>query len=146
MDCVAAIEHLTMPTTDTRLSDVLVAVQDLVRQSMRPIGGMPLPDLSYDPKIYTPRPLAVATLATLLNGVAGRLGSQGASDGVSLEVLELGSIVTVVVSATALDGPGASEVSRHVMAHLGAYPSIEVDLVDDTIRIGFAIRPDEAID
>ena len=139
-DCVAAIEHLNTPSADTRLSDVLVSVQDLVRQSTRPAGGMPVPDLTYDPALYTPRPLAVATLAGLINNVAERLASRPASDGLQLEVRDHGSTVEVGISAAALDQDGARKASERVSEQLGEDPSVGIRVVENTIWVGFATR------
>ena len=139
-DCVAAIEHLNTPSADTRLSDVLVSVQDLVRQSTRPAGGMPVPDLTYDPALYTPRPLAVATLAGLINNVAERLASRPASDGLQLEVRDHGSTVEVGISAAALDQDGARKASERVSEQLGEDPSVGIRVVENTIWVGFATK------
>ena len=141
-DCVAAIEHLNQPSADTRLSDVLISVQDLVRQSTRPLGGMPVPDLTYDPALYTPRPLAVATLAGLINNIAEHLASQPASDGLLLEVRDQGSTVEVGISASALDQDGARKASEGERGQLGEDPSVGVQVVENTIRVGFAVRSD----
>ena len=139
-DCVAAIEHLNTPSADTRLSDVLISVQDLVRQSTRQVGGMPVPDLTYDPALLTPRPLAVATLAGLINNVAERLTSEPASDGLLLEVRDHGSTVEVGISAAALDQDGATKASERVAEQLGEDPSVGVQVVQNSVRVGFAVR------
>ena len=141
-DCVAAIEHLNTPSADTRLSDVLISVQDLVRQNTRPVGGMPVPDLTYDPALYTPRPLAVATLAGLINNVAEHLASQPASGGLLLEVRDHGSTVGVGISAAALDQDGARKASERVSEQLGDDPSVGVQVMENTIQVGFAVRSD----
>jgi hypothetical protein len=139
-DCIAAIERLAAPATETHLSDVLESVQDLVRQSTRPIGGMPLPDLSYDPVLYTPRPMAVATLAGLINDIAAALAGRSATSGLVLDVTDEGATVEVDIWAQDLDDSTARDASRRVSKQLDGDPSIHAYVEGDTIRVGFAVR------
>jgi hypothetical protein len=142
-DGLTALEHLTTPSETTRVSDILIAAQDLSRHSTSPIGGAPLPDLSYDPVIYSPRPLAVAILTSLLNGVAERLASKGETEGVSLTVTDMGATAEIRMSADGLNGEDAAEVGSQVNAQLGQDPSLAVRDDAGVVVIGFAVRPDE---
>jgi hypothetical protein len=93
-DCTLALAQLITPSSSTRLSEVLTGAQDLARQSTEKVGGAPLPDFVPDPIVHTPRPLAIALLATSLTTLAERLGERPSPGGIRMQIRDLD--VTVV--------------------------------------------------
>lgn len=138
-DCLLAIEHLLTPSDATRLSDVLVAAQDLVRQRTRDVGGVPLPDLAFDPAIHTPRPFAVALLAAVLTNVADRIADGSPAEGIRLRLRDLGATAELTVSSASLPGAEAASIASHLADQLGDDPSISVTGADDGVLVAFSV-------
>lgn len=142
-DCVVALEHLMTPSPSTRLSDVATAAQDLARQATRPVGGVPLPDLSFDPLVYAPRPLAVALLATTLTALAARLASLGESGGIEMRLRDLGPTAELALSAPGLSDAVIEEVASELGDPIGTDPTVAIDGAGGALRLTFRILPPE---
>lgn len=145
-DCALALEHLTMPAAATRLSEALAAAKELTLLVTRPVGGAPLPDLppdpgdlGCDPVVYTPRPLAVALLATALATLSSRLAAQGATGGIRVRLRDLGATAEVGLSAEGLPDGAIAEVTAELCEHIGKDPSVAVSGSGGEVCLVFSV-------
>ena len=114
-----------------------MAAQDLARPNTRPIGGAPMPDSSYDPSIYTPRPLAVALLTACLTTVATRLEGQPVVGGLKIQLQDLGENAELTIAAEGL-GEGTTEaIARELNEQLGSEPTLEISGSQGVLSLSF---------
>lgn len=144
-DACLALEKLLVPTSAARLSDVLIAGQDLAQQSVRNIGGTPLPELLSDPTLATPRPLAVALLGVSLANVAAQLGSHGLSSGIQMAVHDRGSVVELSIAAQGLPAEAFEQAAAELSQQVGDDPTVAVQATERAVQLSFttAHSPDD---
>ena len=141
-DSLLALKHLTSPTHSTRLSEVLIAGQELARHSVRPVGGASLPDLSFDPQIYSPRALAVSLVAATLSTVAAELGKQGSTKGILVELKDGGSIAEVTLNTLGLPAKEMGRIASDIRHQLGEESTVSLDSKEGNLRLAFqVVRP-----
>lgn len=138
-DCLVALEHLTTPSPSTRLSEALLAAQDLARQLTRPVGGALVHDFAFDPLIYTPRPLAVGLLAASLMNVAARLASLGSSSGITIRLLDHGGTAEIRMFAEGLSDDIANEVASELSGQIGNDPSVLIEASGSAVLLKFSV-------
>jgi hypothetical protein len=138
-DARLALEHVLTRSSSTSLSEVAISGRELARQNVTPIGGAFLPDLSYDPMVATPRPLAVALVATCLSNVAARMVGLGLSSGIRMEAQDLGSQAGIDIEADELPAEVFQGVAAELKLHTGETPSAAVQATDEAIRLLFAV-------
>jgi len=138
-DCTLALEHLTVPAAATRLSEALAAAKELTLAVTRPVGGAPLPDPGRDPVVHTPRPLAVALLATALTMLALRLAAAGARDGIRIRLRDLGATAEVALAADGLGEAAIAEVQAALGEHIGRDPSVVVGGSHGAVCLVFSV-------
>ncbi|MGF1509746.1 MAG: GAF domain-containing protein [Myxococcota bacterium] len=138
-DSLVALERLMIPSPSARLSNVLTAAQDLARPVTRTVGDAPLPDLSFDPVVYTPRPLAVAILTTALTATASRLARLKTTSGLRLELTQKPETAELSISADGMTDEIAEEVGTELNQQLGRDPSLSIGARDGSIRLTFAV-------
>jgi hypothetical protein len=136
-DTILALEKLLVPTPAAHLSDVLIAGQDLAQQSVRNIGGAPLPELSFDPILATPRPLAVALLGVSLTSVAAQLVSHGLSSGIQMAVRDRGPVVELSLTAQGLPAEAFEQAAAGLSQQVGDDPTAAIRAADRAVRLSF---------
>jgi len=138
-DCVRALEGAVVPGGLGMLGEVLEAAQDLARHPCRKIGGAPLPALSFDAPLASPRSLAISTLAHAY----GQLAAQAASStrGLDTRVDRLDDPMRAVVTIASPDLSSASLVDavRRLAGHIGHDPNLQVEARDGSMRITLRI-------
>jgi hypothetical protein len=141
-DSLLALQHLTSPSHSTRLSEVLIAGQELARHSVRPVGGASLPDLTFDPQIYSPRALSVSLFAASLASVAAHLDSRGASGGIEIELNDCGSTAEVTLTAKELPTQELEQIASELGHLLGEESTVSLQGSDGALRLTFqVVRP-----
>ena len=138
-DARLALEHALTQSPSTHLSEVAVSGRELARQTVTPIGGAFLPDLPYDPVIATPRPLAVALVATCLSSVAAWMASLDLSGGIRMEAQDLGTQVCIAIEADRLPSGAMQAIAAELSLHTGETPSVGVGATDETVQLLFAV-------
>jgi hypothetical protein len=138
-DARLALEHALTQSSSTHLSEVAISGRELARQNVTPIGGVFLPDLPYDPVVATPRPLAVALVATCLSNVAAQMASLDLSSGIRMEAQDLGSQAGIAIRADALPAEALQGIAAELGLHTGETPSVAVQATDEAIRLLFAV-------
>jgi hypothetical protein len=138
-DARLALEHALTQSSSTRLSEVAVSGRELARQNVTPIGGVFLPDLPYDPVIATPRPLAVALVATCLSSVAARMASLDVSSGIRMEVQDFGGQARIAIQADKLPAEALQAVAAELSLHTGETLSVAVQASDEAVELSFAV-------
>jgi hypothetical protein len=141
-DSALALQHLTSPTHSTRLSEVLIAGQELARHTVRPVGGASLPDLSFDPEIYAPRPLAASLLAASLASVAAHLDRRSFSGGIQIELKDDGKAAEVALRAKELPRQDLEQIASELRHQLGEESTVSLESSDGALRLKFqVVRP-----
>jgi hypothetical protein len=143
-DSLLAMQHLTSPTHATRLSEVLIAGQELARFAVRPVGGAALPDLSFDPELYTPRALAVALLATSLTMVAAQLDSRASPGGIEISVHDRGSTAAVDLAPHEVAASELERIASELNDQLGGESTVSLDSSESRLRLAFQVVPPSA--
>ncbi len=138
-DSLLALKHLTSPARSTRLSEVLIAAQELARHTVRPVGGAYLPDLSFDPEIYMPRALAVSLVATALTSFAAQLDGRKSTKGIKIEVNDRDSTVEVALIARELPIQELEQIATELSHHLGEEFTVSLKCTEGSLRIMFQV-------
>lgn len=138
-DDLSALEQLTTTARVARLSEIVMAAQDLARRSTRPVGGAPLPDLGFDPLVRTPRPLAVGVLTTALVAVADRLAADARTPGIRLAVRSLAAHAELGIAAEGLSAEAVREISAELAAKIGIDPAVSILHGDGAVRVRLAV-------
>jgi hypothetical protein len=139
-DYVVAIEGVTLPASATRLSEVLMAAQDLARPATKRTGSFSLPDVDDDPVIVPPRQLAVGVVASAIMAVAARLESSRERSGLRLRVWFGDDAAWLGLSAAPLSEEDARVIAGELSQRLGEDPSLGVEADDETVRIRLRVR------
>ena len=82
----------------TKLSEVLTAAQDLSRNATNLIGGFPLPELEFDPKIYTKGNFTIAIITNCLLVLAAELGKLDSKNGIALNTQKHDGFIDLIFS------------------------------------------------
>jgi len=139
-DARLALENvLTQEASPTRLSEVAMSGRELARHNVKSIGGAFLPDLLYDPSVATPRPLAVALVATCLSMVAARMTNLELLSEIRMEAHDLGSQAGLEIKAGELPDAVLEEITKELTRHIGESPSVVVQATAGSIRLLFAV-------
>ncbi|MDX1654808.1 MAG: GAF domain-containing protein [Candidatus Competibacteraceae bacterium] len=138
-DCSAALESVLTSSGSTHLSEVMVSGQELARYNLRNIGNSVLPDFRYDPVLATPRPLAVALLATCLSLVAARMSEHHLIDGIYLDTWDGGAVAEIIVKAKGLTEEMLREVVAEVEKNTGKDPTVKVHASAGALRLSLAV-------
>lgn len=144
-DRVTALALLVEPAASTRLSDTLLAAQDLVSRSLDPIGGVELPDLHFDPELVTRRPLAVALVANALAACAGSIDPASIGAGLRIEVEKRREEIRVRIVGGRLEDGRAAAVVDSLQAAVADEPSVTLG-VDEGVMLSFATAVSAAND
>jgi hypothetical protein len=138
-DALTALEHATSPARSTRLSEVLIAGQELARHNLNKIGGAGLPDLSSDTEIYAPRPLAVSLLAASLTNMASYLDEQDASGGIKITLRTKGPVAEVDLKSQELSKKTRDHIAAEINAQLGEDATVTVQSARGGLRLIFKV-------
>jgi hypothetical protein len=136
-DCISAIENLVTRSRATKISELVIAAQDLSRHATDLVGGMPLPDFKKDPVIHTPRPLAVALVTTTVNTMVMHIQSLGETGGIQLQIHHEGESVSFEFSASKLTDSMAEEIVSELSGHVGEDPAIGIHQEGNLVRLSF---------
>ncbi len=98
LDCVNALQEIVMNMESTNLSEVLTAAQDLSRNATNLIGGFPLPELEFDPKIYTKGNFTIAIITNCLLVLAAELGKLDSKNGIALNTQKYDGFIDLIFS------------------------------------------------
>ena len=98
LDCVNALQEIVMNMESTKLSEVLTAAQDLSRNATNLIGGFPLPELEFDPKIYTKGNFTIAIITNCLLVLAAELGKLDSKNGIALNTQKHDGFIDLIFS------------------------------------------------
>ncbi len=98
LDCVTALQEILMNIESTKLSEVLTAAQDLSRYATNSIGGFPLPELKFDPKIYTKGNFTIAIITNCLLVLAAELGKLDSKNGIILKTQKYDGFIDLIFS------------------------------------------------
>lgn len=98
LDCVNALQEVVMNMESTNLSEVLTAAQDLSRNATNLIGGFPLPELEFDPKIYTKGNFTIAIITNCLLVLAAELGKLDSKNGIALNTQKHDGFIDLIFS------------------------------------------------
>jgi hypothetical protein len=141
-DSLLALQHSVGPAHSTLLSEVLIAGQELARHTIRPVGGASLPDLAFDPKIYSPRALAVSLFAASLASVAAHLDSRGSSGGIKIGLSDGGATAEVALTAEELPAQEFEQIATELRHQLGEESSVSLQGSNGVLRLAFqVVRP-----
>lgn len=139
-DGLLALEHLTQPAPAAHLSSVLIAAQDLARPSTQKVGGATLPEITTNPLLLTPRPLAVALISGALQACADRLAKLESNSGMDLQLDMEGDFALVTVATPNLPYQDVEAIAKRLRETLGEDPTLKVDVTEDEdLRLAFAI-------
>lgn len=138
-DHVEALENLVTPAPATPISTVLEAAQDLARAAIRPIGGAPLPDLRYNPRIAAPRPFAVALLTTSLSLLARHLAALQSHAGIRMSLRGVGGCVELALSSPDLTSDTVEQLAAHLDQRVGRDPTVAIKAGGGALWLAFAV-------
>jgi len=138
-DIRIALEHGVLPSSKTRLSEVAASGWELARQNTTPIGGAKWPELSFDPVIATPRPLAVVLVSTCLSTLAARMASLDLQGRLTMDAEDLGAQVGVLIGTNAIPNDAIQDIVLELSPLTKDNPSVAVQATSDAIRLMFAV-------
>ena len=125
----------------SRLSEVVMAAQDLSRHATNEVGGFSLPDFDEDPVIYTKGSLAIAVVSNCLVSIADALKGTSASDGIQLSLNGNNKLARLTFSAQNLSEQAAYETTRRITDCLGIHqPTISAESEGSQVRLAFKIQ------
>ena len=137
-DCINAIEKIVMKIEPTRLSEIVVAAQDLSRNSTKIVGGFPLPDFDSDPMIFTKGSLAIAIITNCLLIMSSELGKINSKSGIRLDTNNHQEFIEMLFSAKDLDKKSIELVTDSLKQLIGIEdPTILIDSTDKELRLKF---------
>ena len=138
-DSLMALEDPTSSVHLTRLSEVLIAGQELARHTVKQVGGAYLPDLAFDPEVYAPRALATSLLAVCLASVAARLQRRGASSGIEIAAHNNGSTVEVTLATAELPPEEFEGIADELGAQLVYEYTVSLRGSAGALRLSFRV-------
>lgn len=142
-DCsesINALEQIVMNMESTRLSEIIVASQDLSRNATNLIGGFSFPDLKSDPLIYTKGNLAIAIITNCLLLISAELGKVESNNGISLNTNEQIESIDLLFAAKDLSKKSSELVVDNLKKLLTSeHPTILIDSLNEEIRLKFNI-------
>jgi hypothetical protein len=138
-DIRMALEHGVLPSSKTRLSEVATSGWELARQNTTPIGGAEWPELSIDPIIATPRPLAVVLVSTCLSTMAARMTSLDLQGRITIEAEDLGAQVGIRIGTNGFPKEAIQDTVLELSPLTKDNPSVAVQATSDAIRLLFAV-------
>jgi hypothetical protein len=98
-----------------------------------------LPDLSFDPQIYTPRALAVSLVAAALSSFAAQLDGRESTKGVKIEVNDRDSTAEVTLTARELPVQELEQIATELSHHLGEESTVSLKCTEGSLRIMFQV-------
>ena len=98
LDCVNALQEIILNIESTKLSKVLTSAQDLSRNATNLVGGFPLPELKYDPKIYTKGNFSIAIITNCLLVLSAELGKLNSKNGILLDTQKYDGFIDLIFS------------------------------------------------
>ena len=128
LDCVNALQEILMNIESTKLSEVLTAAQDLSRNATNLIGGFPLPELEFDPKIYTKGNFTIAIITNCLLVLSAELGKLDSKNGIALETQNYDGFIDLIFSAKDLSKDSVNSAENQLKKLIG------IELATLTIR------------
>ena len=112
----------------TNLSEVLTAAQDLSRNATNLIGGFPLPELEFDPKIYTKGNFTIAIITNCLLVLAAELGKLDSKNGIALNTQKYDGFIDLIFSGKDLSKNSVNSAEIQLKKLIG------IELATLTIR------------
>jgi hypothetical protein len=138
-DIRIALEHGMLLSSKTHLSEVAASGWELARQHTKQIGGAKWPELSFDPIITTPRPLAVVLVSTCLSTIAARMTSLDSRGSISMEAEDLGARAGIRIGTNAISNEAFQDIVLELSLLTRDNPSVAIQATSDAIRLLFAI-------
>ena len=138
-DIRIALEHGVLPSLTTHLSEVAASGWELARQNTAQIGGATWPELSFDPVIATPRPLAVVLVSTCLSTIAAQMSSLELQGRITMEAEDLGAQVAIRVGTSEIPDETYQEIVLELDPLTRSSPSIAIQATSDAVRLLFAV-------
>ena len=138
-DIRIALEHGVLPSSTTQLSEVAASGWELARQNTAKIGGATWPELSFDPVIAAPRPLAVVLVSTCLSTIAAHLSRLELRGRVTMEAEDLGAQAAIRVGASEIPDDTYQEIVLELDPLTKSNPAIAIQATNDAIRLLFAV-------
>jgi hypothetical protein len=138
-DIRIALEHGVLSSSITHLSEVATSGWELARQNTIQIGGAKWPDLSFDPIIATPRPLAVVLVSTCLSTIAARLTSLDSQGGITMEAEDLGAQVAIRIGTNEIPDEIYQDTVLELSPLTTNNPSVAIQATSGAIRLLFAV-------
>jgi len=136
-DCLNALERLILHIGTSRLSEIVIAAQDLARNATKFIGGFPLPEFSSDPIITTKGTLATAIITNCLLSIAAELRGLESKNGILLTIIEQDDFVELFFSASDFTLPAAEAAVSTLIKQLGSEPSASIGSDGQQIKLSF---------
>lgn len=136
-DYARALTRMSVPDRETKLIDVLEAVQDLARSATERVGGAPLPELDPDLRVSCPRPLAIAVLTAAWLTTARALERRGKRSGIEASVSVGDRRAHVWLRAPGLPKADRETVAAQAHAALEGDPSLSAAADGDAVRFDF---------
>ena len=138
-DIRIALEHGVLPSSTTQLSEVAASGWELARQNTAKIGGATWPELSFDPVIAAPRPLAVVLVSTCLSTIAAHMSRLELRGRVTMEAEDLGAQAAIRVGASEIPDEFYQEIVLELDPLTKSNPAIAIQATNDAIRLLFAV-------
>ena len=138
-DIRIALEHGVLPSSTTQLSEVAASGWELARQNTAKIGGATWPELSFDPVIAAPRPLAVVLVSTCLSTIAAHMSRLELRGRVTMEAEDLGAQAAIRVGASEIPDDTYQEIVLELDPLTKSNPAIAIQATNDAIRLLFAV-------
>ena len=98
-----------------------------------------MPDLSFDPQIYTPRALAVSIVAAALSSVAAQLDGRESTKGIKIEFNDRDSAAEVTLTARELPVQELEQIAAELNHHLGEESTVSLECAEGALRITFQV-------
>lgn len=136
-DGVNALGNLTSLNKSMKLSEILIASQDLSLHLTKEVGGFRLPDVGKDPIIYPNGMLAIAILSNCLISLAEILKKEDYSGGITIKVIEHEAMTTLHIYAKAINTDNLKAISAALKKYLDEDPSVNIQLAENSIVLSF---------
>lgn len=143
MDCLQALQQIvSKEKLHAKISDVVIAAQDLSRNACREVGGFTLPDFVDNPLIYTKSNLAIAVVSNCLLYVASIMRTIGSTKGINLAIKASESEVELAFFAQDLMEPQLKAIAQDLRALIGEEePTVSVTAVHNAVIVKFKTMP-----
>lgn len=138
VDPLLALEHMLTRSGTTDLEDIVLSGYELARGNTKGSGGVYVPDVQYNPRILTMRPLAVSLVAFCISMMSGKLQELASRERIELSFFKFKNSAGISFRSKGLTHAHCKGITSVLTTYIGQHQSINIDVEQQEIRLFFA--------